>query len=167
MKNDDMIQYDNIYDEIRETLLNSRSQAYSAVNFALVQAYWHIGRIIVEHEQDGQERAAYGKAVLQALSVRLTEEFGKGFSVRTLQQMKQFYLTFPNTNALRSQLNWTHYRTLIQISDPDKREYYELEAAKNSLLYERLLKSSDKEAVLAVARKERIPSSPSEVVKDP
>ena len=81
MKNYDMIQYDNIYDEIRETLLNSRSQAYSAVNFALVQAYWHIGRIIVEHEQDGQERAAYGKAVLQELSVRLTEEFGKGFSV--------------------------------------------------------------------------------------
>ena len=103
MENNDMIQYDNIYDEIRETLLNSRSQAYSAVNFALVQAYWHIGRIIVEHEQDGQERAAYGKAVLQELSVRLTEEFGKGFSVRTLQQTKQFYLTFPNTNALRSQ----------------------------------------------------------------
>ena len=82
-------------------------------------------------------------------------------------------------NALRSQLNWTQYRTLIQISDPDKREYYELEAAnncwtarelerqKNSLLYERLLKSNDKEAVLAVARKERIPESPTEVVKDP
>ena len=80
MENNDMIQYDNIYDEIRETLLNSRSQAYSAVNFALVQAYWHIGRIIVEHEQDGQERAAYGKAVLQELSVRLTEEFGKGLT---------------------------------------------------------------------------------------
>ena len=119
-----MVQYDNIYDEIRETLLNSRSQAYSAVNFALVQAYWHIGRIIVEHEQDGQERAAYGKAVLQALSVRLTEEFGKGFSVRTLQQMKQFYLTFPNTNALRSQLTWTHYRLLLKLEDDKARQWY-------------------------------------------
>jgi len=91
----------------------------------------------------------------------------------------QFYRTYPKVNALRSQLNWTQYRTLIQISDPDKREYYELESVnncwtarelerqKNSLLYERLLKSNDKEAVLAVARKERIPESPTEVVKDP
>lgn len=74
-----------------ETLLSSRHQAYTAVNFAMVQAYWQIGRIIVEHEQEGSLRSSYGKSVLQELSNRLTEEFGKGFSVRTLQQMKKFY----------------------------------------------------------------------------
>ncbi len=110
---------------------------------------------------------------------RLEPEFGSGFTKRQLERARQFYRTYPNASTVRSQFNWTQYKLLISISDPDKREYYELEAAKNfwtarelerqknSLLYERLLKSSDKEAVLAVARKERIPSSPSEVVKDP
>ena len=179
MKNYDMIQYDNIYDEIRETLLNSRSQAYSAVNFALVQAYWHIGRIIVEHEQDGQERAAYGKAVLQALSVRLTEEFGKGFSVRTLQQMKQFYLTFPNTNALRSQLTWTHYRLLLKVEDDKARQWYmneavasawssrQLERQISTLYYERLLSSSNKEPVIKEANELMKPLAAEEFIKDP
>jgi len=179
MKNNDMIQYDNIYDEIRETLLNSRNQAYSAVNFALVQAYWHIGRIIVEHEQDGQERAAYGKAVLQALSVRLTEEFGKGFSVRTLQQMKQFYLTFPNTNALRSQLTWTHYRLLLKLEDDKARQWYmneavasawssrQLERQISTLYYERLLSSSNKEPVIKEANELMKPLAAEEFIKDP
>ena len=174
-----MIQYDNIYDEIRETLLNSRNQAYSAVNFALVQAYWHIGRIIVEHEQDGQERAAYGKAVLQALSVRLTEEFGKGFSVRTLQQMKQFYLTFPNTNALRSQLTWTHYRLLLKVEDDKARQWYmneavasawssrQLERQISTLYYERLLSSSNKEPVIKEANELMKPLAAEEFIKDP
>ena len=92
----------------------SRNQAYSAVNFAMVQAYWQIGRIIIEHEQDGNVRAGYGKAVLQELSSRLTKDFGKGFSVRTLQQMKKFYVMFPNTNALRSQLTWTTIASCCQ-----------------------------------------------------
>ena len=117
MANNNLIPYENIYSEIKETLLLSRNQAYSAVNFAMVQAYWQIGRIIVEHEQDGNARAGYGKSVLQELSCRLTKDFGKGFSVRTLQQMKKFYVMFPNTNALRSQLTWTHYRLLLSVEN--------------------------------------------------
>ena len=113
MNNGELVLYEDIYSEIKETLLLSRNQAYSAVNFAMVQAYWQIGRIIVEHEQNGNARADYGKSVLQELSSRLTKDFGKGFSVRTLQQMKKFYVMFPNTNALRSQLTWTHYRLLL------------------------------------------------------
>ena len=108
----------NIYSEIRETLLASRNRAYSAVNFSMVQAYWNIGRIIVEHEQNGSLRAEYGKGVLLDVSERLQQEFGEGFSVRNLQQMKKFYTMFPIANALRSQLNWTQYRLLIQIEDP-------------------------------------------------
>ena len=99
------IPYQNIYSEIKETLLQSRDHAYSAVNFAMVQAYWQIGHIIVEHEQNGSLRAEYGKAVLQSLSERLTEEFGKGFDVRNLRNMRSFYLEFPKWNAVRAELS--------------------------------------------------------------
>lgn len=98
------VPFQDIYLEIKQALLQSRNQAYSAVNFAMVQAYWHIGRIIVEHEQNGSLRADYGKGILQEVSERLQQEFGTGFSVRNLQQMKKFYTLFQNTNALRSQL---------------------------------------------------------------
>ena len=146
----------NIYTEIKETLLLSRNQAYSAVNFAMVQAYWQIGRIIIEHEQDGNERAGYGKSVLQELSSRLTKDFGKGFSVRTLQQMKKFYVMFPNTNALRSQLTWTHYRLLLSVENEQARQWYmdeaiasawssrQLERQISTLYYECLLASRDR-----------------------
>jgi len=109
----------------------------------------------------------------------LEPEYGSGFTVRQLEMCRQFYRLYPIANALRSQLNWTQYRMLIQIDDPDKREYYELESVNNawtareterqinSQLYERLLLSNDKEAVMAVARKERIPQTPQEIIKDP
>ena len=90
---------DELYTEIKETLLASRQQAYAAINFAMVKSYWNIGRIIVVLEQSGSLRAEYGKHTLQELSERLTNEFGKGFAVRTLHQMKKFYDPFPNTNA--------------------------------------------------------------------
>ena len=100
----------SIYSEIRETLLASRGKAYTAINFAMVQAYWQIGRIIVEHEQNGSLRAEYGKGVLDDL----TEEFGKGFTVTNLKYMRQFYIAFPNGHALRGDLTWTHYRILLR-----------------------------------------------------
>jgi predicted nuclease of restriction endonuclease-like (RecB) superfamily len=141
--------------------------------------YWNIGRRIFEEEQQGKDRADYGTYLIKNLSENLEPEYGSGFSYRQLAFCRQFYLAYPIVNALRSQLNWTQYRMLIQIQDPDKREYYELEAVNNcwtgrelerqinSLLYERLLLSNDKESVLAVARKQRIPQSPKEVIKDP
>ena len=98
----------NLYDSIRSILLDSRARAHAAVNSAMVLAYWQIGRAIVEDEQEGQKRGAYGKGVLKGVSERLTAEFGKGYSVRNLQQMKRFYDLFPNANALRSHLTWTH-----------------------------------------------------------
>ena len=105
----DLAALQDIYSEIRETLLVSRNSAYAAVNFSMVQAYWQIGRIIVEHEQNGNLRAEYGKSVLQQLSERFTKEFGKGFTVTNLKYMRQFYSTFPNGHALRGELTWTHY----------------------------------------------------------
>ena len=117
--NNTLAPYQDIYAEIKEALLFSRNQAYSAVNFAMVQAYWHIGRIIVEHEQNGSIRAEYGKAVLQDVSDRLTEEFGKGFDVRNLRNMRAFYRAYPKWNAVRSELTWTHYREVPRTDRPE------------------------------------------------
>ena len=153
--------------------------AIRSVDFNRVQMYWNIGRRIVEEEQHGKERADYGTYLIKNLAKELEPEYGSGFGVRQLEQSRQFYRTYPIANTLRSQLNWSQYRRLIQIEDPDKREYYELESMNggwtareterqiNSMLYERLLLSNEKEKVLAVARNQRIPESPTEVIKDP
>ena len=109
--------YQELYSEIRNTLLASRNQAYKAVNFAMVKAYWNIGRIIVEVEQQGNVRAEYGKSLIKRLSVQLTEEFGSGFDERNLRNMRLFYTRFPNWNALRSELTWTHYRLLLKVDE--------------------------------------------------
>ena len=179
MNNFDLSSYEDIYSEIKETLLQSRDHAYTAVNFAIVQAYWQIGRIIVEHEQNGSLRAEYGKAVLQEISEKLQQEFGGGFSVRNLQQMKKFYVLFPNTNALRSQLTWTHYRALLRVENDDVRNWYmeecirsawssrQLERQISTLYYERLLASRDNEAVIAEAEKLLKPLSAEYFIKDP
>ena len=170
---------DTLYSDIRQIIETSRSNAVRSVDFCRVQMYWHLGKRIFEEEQQGKERADYGAYLLQNLANRLEPEFGSGFGYRQLKFCRQFYRTYPNRNTLRSQLNWSQYRMLIQIPDPDKREYYELESVNNSwtareserqinsMLYERLLMSNDKESVLAVARKERIPESPTEIIKDP
>ncbi len=141
--------------------------------------YWSIGHRIVEEEQQGKDRADYGSYLIRNLAGNLEPEYGSGFSVRILELSRQFYTAYPIANTLRSQLNWMQYRLLLRLSDPQKREYYELEAVNhgwtgrelerqiNSRLYERLLLSNDKENVLAVARKERIPQHPREIIKDP
>lgn len=173
------IPYQNIYSEIKETLLQSRDHAYSAVNFAMVQAYWQIGHIIVEHEQNGSLRAEYGKAVLQSLSERLTEEFGKGFDVRNLRNMRSFYLEFPKWNAVRSELTWTHYRSLLRVENEAARNWYmeecirsgwssrQLDRQISSLYYDRLLASRDKEAVISEAGELMAPLAAENFIKDP
>ena len=173
------IKTDNILDDARKIIETARSNAVRSVDFSRVQMYWNIGRRIFEEEQQGKERADYGTYLIRNLAKELEPEYGSGFSVRQLEQSRQFYRTYPIANTLRSQLNWSQYRRLVQIEDPDKREYYELESVNNSwtareterqinsMLYERLLLSNDKESVLAVARHQRIPESPTEVIKDP
>ena len=165
--------------EIKQIINDARAHAIRSVDFCRVQMYWAIGQRIVEKEQQGRERADYGTYLIKRLAQEIEPEYGSGFGERQLKFCRQFYKTYPNGNALRSQLNWSQYRMLIQIPDPDKREYYELEAVNegwtgrqlerqiNSMLYERLLLSNDKESVLAVARKERTPETPQEIIKDP
>ena len=170
---------DTFLNYIRGIINSAKQNAVRSVDFCRVQMYWHMGKRIFEEEQQGKDRADYGAYLIKNLAKQLEPEYGSGFSARQLAFCRQFYRVYPIANALRSQLNWTQYRMLIQIDDPDKRMYYELESVNNgwtareterqinSQLYERLLLSNDKEAVLAVARKERIPQSPLEIIKDP
>ncbi|AYF33440.1 DUF1016 domain-containing protein [Vreelandella alkaliphila] len=142
----------------------------------MVQSYWEIGRLIVEHEQQGNSRAEYGKQQLQQLSQQLTERLGKGFDVRNLRNMRQFYQSFPKRNAVRTELSWTHYRTLLRIENAQARDWYlheainqswsarALERQINTLYYERLLASQDKSLVEAEAQQNTQPLA--ETAKD-
>ena len=172
-------QMDTLYSDVRHIIESARTNAVRSVDFCRVQMYWHLGKRIFEEEQQGKERADYGTYLIKNLAKRLEPEYGSGFGIRQLERARQFYRVYPIASAVRTQLNWSQYKLLIAIDDPDKREYYELESINNawtgreterqinSMLYERLLMSNDKESVLAVARKERIPESPTEVIKDP
>jgi hypothetical protein len=162
----------NIIDDARTIINSARSSAVRSVDFCRVQMYWNLGKRIFEEEQQGKERADYGTYLVKTLVKNLEKEYGSGFGERQLERARQFYRLYQIPSALRTELNWSQYKLLIAISDPLKREYYELESANNgwtareterqinSQLYERLLISNDKERVLAVARKERIPENP-------
>ena len=123
---DTTAELDNLYLDARKIIDLARSIAVHSVNFCRVQMYWQLGKRIFEQEQHGKQRADYGTYLLQNLSAKLEPEYGSGFSYRQLKFCRQFYRTYPIGNTLRSQLNWSQYRKLIQIDDPDKREYYEL-----------------------------------------
>ena len=174
-----MLTNNNLLLEIKNLIANARETAVRSVDFQRTLLYWYIGERIFNEEQQGKERAEYGNYLIKYLSEQLTPEYGSGFSFRNLNWYRQFYRTFPIVNSLRSQLSWTHYRTLIRLDNEDKREYYIAETTKNnwsvrqmerqinSQLFERLLLSNDKESVLAVARNEKLPTNPSEIIKDP
>ena len=150
----------NFIQEIKQLVVRSRQEAYSAVNQAMVNAYWQIGRRIVEEEQGGAERANYGKQILKQLSAALTEEFGKGFSVQNLYSFRQFYLTFPEIFSTPWRiLTWSHYKRLMHVANTTARDWYAKEAAEqmwsyatlnrniSTQYYERLLLSQEKTPV--------------------
>lgn len=169
----------HLFAEIREVLVTARRTAYKAVNFAMVTAYWNVGRLIVEDEQQGNTRAEYGKAILADLSKRLTDEFGKGFDERELRRIRQFYLVFPKWDALRPELTWTHYRLLIRVQNEQARLWYMNEAAEQTwssrqldrqisvLYYERLLNSTDTLSVRKEAEHNLAQLAPQEFIHDP
>jgi len=169
----------NFIADIRALVINARDNAVRAVDHQRTLLYWQVGERIFNEEQQGMERADYGSYLIRTIANELEPEFGSGFSVRQLELMRQFYRAFPIANALRSQLGWTHYRSLIRIDNQDKRDFYMAEAVKNnwttrqldrqinSGLWERLLTSGDAERVLAVARNEKGVSRASDIIKDP
>lgn len=168
-----------IYDRIRSIISSARSKALYAVNTEMVQAYWLIGKEIVEEEQKGKRRAGYGEQLIEMLAKKLTFEFGSGFLARNLWYMRNFYLSFPKLNALRSELTWTHYRLLMRVEDKHARGFYEIECTKNrwstrelerqinSLLFERLALSKDKKGLMKLAKKGQEIQKTDDLVKDP
>lgn len=144
-----------IVEDIRNLLISSRSYLQQSVNSVMVQTYWQIGKMIVEDEQNGKDRAEYGKRQLEHISKALTVEFGKGFDTTNLRNMRRFYITFPIQETLSLKLSWSHYCKIMRIDNPNAREWYIKETIENSwsvralerqisvLYYERLLSSKD------------------------
>ena len=165
--------------DIRHIIAQARERVARSVNHERTVTYWHIGRRLVEEEQSGNLRADYGKRLISDLGVNLTKEFGDGFSATNLWLMRQFYQTFPILHSVSGELSWTHYKVLIRLSDVDKRTFYITQAIKNawvvrdlerqinSLLYERLLLSQDKDSILAMAKGEQKPVEAQQIIKDP
>ena len=168
----------SLYADIKSVLEEARNKVYSAANSAMVLAYWNIGKLLFEASGEN-ERSAYGKNLLGTISKQLTEEYGKGFTEANLRNMRQFFLTFPNCNALRSELSWTQYRMLMRVRKPEVREFYLEECAKsnwssrqlerqiNSFYYERLLSSRDKEKVSSEITALEPGRKPEDVIHDP
>ena len=126
---------DSFFTEVRHILTKARHQVAQTVNTAMVEAYWQIGKRIVEEEQGGSAQAEYGSGLLKQLSKELSTEFGKGFSYANLRNFRQFYLTYaedPNCYALRSNLSWTHHRTIMRVEDKKARNYYLTECDKEN-----------------------------------
>ena len=169
---------DNIYTNVRGYIINAQRQVYSAVNAAMVEAYWNIGKTIYEVCGEN-DRAAYGKQILKDLSERLTEEFGRGFDESNLRNMRRFYIAFPIRDAVRPELSWTHYRALMRVEDEKARNFYKDEAAKsgwstrqlnrqiNTMYYQRILASRDKESVAAEIQTTEPKPEYEKIIKDP
>ena len=167
-----------LYDSIKDILELARSRAYAAVNFAMVEAYWNIGRLIAETIGE-DARTEYGNHLMRYLSKNLTKDFGKGFDESNLRNMRKFYLTFPIRDALRHELSWTHYRMIMKVENPNAREYYleesvkgvwstrQLERQINSFCYERVLSSKNRDAVREEIIKKEPGTKSHDVVKDP
>ena len=114
----------DVYSSIKELMDNARNKVAIEVNNILIQTYWEIGRVIIEDEQGNSDRAKYGKPLVTDLSKRLTKEYGKGFSRSNLQNMRNFYLSYPICQTLSGKLSWSHYCELLSISDEQKRSFY-------------------------------------------
>lgn len=176
-----IVNTENLYNRISKLLKISREKTIRAINTTMVTTYFEIGRLIVEEEQNGKDRATYGKEILKNLSIKLTKEFGKGFSTTNLEQMRKFYKVYGISQTLSEEfkLSWSHYLILMRMENSNARQFYEIEAINNnwsmrelkrqvnSALYERLLLSKDKKKIIELSQKGQIIEKPSDIVKDP
>lgn len=170
-----------LFSKIADLLHAARQHVVRTVNQTMVYTYYEIGRMIVEDEQQGKERAEYGKQILEDLAQRLTLAFGKGFSAVNLRQMRAFYLTYAiqQKSSAEFKLSWSHYLKLMRIANPDERSFYEIECAAgnwslkelqrqfDTALYERLVLSRDKEGIRQLSAQGQLIEKPTDILKDP
>lgn len=172
---------DNLYNRVSEMLRKARSSVLRTVNKTMVLTYYEIGRVIVEEEQFGKERAGYGQQLVDELSQKLVAEFGQGFSSTNIKQMRSFYLIYSKGQTLSDEFNlsWSHYLKLMRIDDDRERRFYEIESSKSnwsvrelqrqydSALYTRLALSRDQEKVRELSEQGLILEKPKDAIKDP
>ena len=159
-----------LVESIRQLVVEARAQVYRTSNSILLQMYWHIGKLIVEDEQQGEARAVFGKSTLKKLSTQLSLEFGKGFDESNLRNIRQFYLAFSIRDALRHELSWTHYRLLSRIENQDIRTNYMLHAIEgnwNTRTLQRNIESQYLGRVLETKKTEESPTEAKHIIKDP
>jgi predicted nuclease of restriction endonuclease-like (RecB) superfamily len=181
-KNTSINSIEKLYSNIKQIIEEGKNNAYRAVNFAMVQTYWHIGKLIIEEEQSGKQRAEYGKSLLKALSDQLIKEYGKGFDESNLRHMRNFYNLYQKQDALRPELSWTHYRLLLKVEREDVRSFYmqesitcnwstrTLERQVNSLYFERIIMTNGaegKKLVKAEADTKKEIMQAKDIIKDP
>ncbi|SFV70787.1 FIG074102: hypothetical protein [hydrothermal vent metagenome] len=171
----------NIYQSIKNILQTARNKVYKEVNFIMVEAYWNIGKQIVQEEQKGEDRAKYGSYLIKELSNQLSDEFGKGYSKQSLWNMRQFYNSFPILSTLWRELSWSHYKLLIRLQDEKARAWYMEEAVKShwsvraldrqigTHYYERIISSKYQESVIIEAKEntKKLLATPKDIIKDP
>ena len=180
--NNELSTNENIVNQIKELIMTARSSMERQVNHTMLSTYWNIGKIIVEHEQGGNEKAEYGKQLIKNLSKLLTNDIGRGFSMSNLFNMRAFYLNYPKFQSPTGKLSWTHYCELISVSDINARSFYENECQNSNWsvkelrrqidtsLFERLLLSdgkANKEKVLELASQGITYNQPNDILKDP
>jgi predicted nuclease of restriction endonuclease-like (RecB) superfamily len=172
---------ETLYNNVKQIIEEARNTVYRAANFAMVQAYWHIGKLIIEEEQNGKQRAEYGSSLLKELSARLTKEYGKGFDESNLRHMRNFYTVYQKQDAVRPELTWTHYRLLLRVERNDAREFYmqesiesnwstrTLERQINSLYFERMVmtRKEGRPLVKAEAEGKKEIMQAKDIIKDP
>lgn len=172
---------ENLYNKVAELLKLAQNTVIQTVNKTMVQTYFEIGKMIVEEEQKGKERAEYGQQLIEELSIRLLNDFGKGFSSTNIKQMRSFYLTYSKGQTVSDEFNlsWSHYLKLMRIDDENERRFYEIETLKNnwslrelqrqydSALYTRLALSRDKKKIIELSEKGLIIEKPKDAIKDP
>ncbi|GBR73201.1 hypothetical protein NO1_0624 [Candidatus Termititenax aidoneus] len=178
----ELLDLNNVTEKIKILMAQARLKVAKEVNQHLVKTYWEVGRIIVEHEQQGDIKAQYGTRLLQDLSKSLIKDLGTGFSVSNLQFMRRFFLEYPIQQTLSVKLSWSHICELLIISDKDKRAFYEQECINSgwsvrelrrqigTSLFERLLLSdgqTNKETVLALSKQGIVIDKPQDILKDP
>lgn len=187
-----VINIENLYQRVVSHLSDAKQNIIRTIDTEIIYAYWNIGKEIIEEEQNGEKRADYGKAIIQQLSERLVKELGRGYSKSTLADIRKFYLTYSNNDSMifhalsgksnqntQPMLSWTHYRILMRVNNNEARAFYEIEAIQNkwssrelerqicSLLFERLLKSKDREGLLRLSKNGQEILTPADAIKDP
>lgn len=174
----DDTEVDELFINIKNLVNQSRNRVYQTINIEMINLYWNIGKMIID-KQSGNKRTKYGELLIEGISKKLTNTFGKGFSIQNLRRMRQFYMTYPIRSTLSSKLSISHYYELIKIKEENKRNFYmhecinsnwdvrELQRQRTTLLYERIASSKDKSKVLELSAKGLGIYENNDIIKDP